>query len=112
MDPGSPFSHENGDPDHYFHNTLGTPRSPFSQEIWDPHENGDPQCWICTLTGPFSLAMTNHLLQHYSLLLMQAFRLRLHVCMNNSSTPYCNPSFILVKFVTDGAQHDLRLAKG
>ena len=67
-DPGSPFSWENGDPGPYFHNILGTPRSPFSQ---------DPQCWTCTLTGLISLAMTSHLLQHYSLLSMQALRLRL-----------------------------------
>ena len=31
--PGSPFSHENGDPGPYFYNILGTPGSPFSQEI-------------------------------------------------------------------------------
>ena len=34
--PWSPFSWENRDPDPYFHNILGTPGSPFSQEIGDP----------------------------------------------------------------------------
>ena len=31
-----PVSCENGDPGPYFHNILGTPGSPFSQEIGDP----------------------------------------------------------------------------
>ena len=33
---GTPGPHLNGDPGPYFHNILGTPGSPFSQDFGDP----------------------------------------------------------------------------
>ena len=55
------LSCENGDPGPtpYFHNTLGTPSPHFHRKLGPSHENGDPQCWTCILTGLISLAMTS-----------------------------------------------------